>query len=438
VDAHASTSAETAWRTADAITEDQITEDQITEDRITEDWCARHFDYLSPTLSAHLDETLDEMREHHPVAYSDAHGGYWFVTRYEDVLRIAQDWRSFSNAEGLSIPPTSHKPVVPTIPESSDPPLHTEYKRLINAYFTPRVVVEYEQAARDLVTRLIDDFIELGRCDFMDAFARPFPGLLFFDQVLHAPAGEVAEINEWATTASMPTSPNAMESWRRMFDWITAFVEQRRRQPARGDVVDAILAARIEGRPVTQEEVIGLIQLLVLGGLETTAGALGHFVIRFTREPEIPELLRSKPELVPDAVEELLRLEGPFIHVARSVVRDAEVGGWQIKKGDRLIISWAAANRDEAEFPCPARFDLNRKSNRHLAFGAGPHRCAGSSLARMNLRIALEELVRRLHDIRLEPGVEPLPFHSAFNRSPLTLPITFRPGARVGAPPAPR
>jgi cytochrome P450 len=372
------------------------------------------------------------MRSDHPVARSEAHGGFWVVSRYEDVLRVAQDWRTFSSAQGVSVPQT--KMVVRALPEHVDPPLHRTYKRLINAYFTPAVVAGYEAPTRDLVTRLIDEFVEAGECDFMADFARPFPGLAFFELVLNAPPDEVAAINELATTASVPTNPKARENWQAMFAWIKGFVDERRRRPPRGDVVDAVLAAEVEGRPITEEEVIGVVQLLILGGLETTAGALGQFMIRFAREPEIPASLRRRPELIPDAVEELLRLEPPFIAIARTATCDTEIGGQRIAAGDKVVIYWASANRDEVEFACPAAFDLDRPSNRHLSFGAGPHRCAGSNLARMNLRIAVDEVVRRLDGIALADTGGPIPFHSALNRAPLTVPITFTPGARVLAP----
>lgn len=398
---------------------------------ITDDWCEHHFDYLSPDVAADLHGTLTRMRAGCPVAHSDQHGGYWFVTKYEDVLRVAQDWQTFSSAQGVSVPDSQM--VVPAIPEHLDPPLHRIFKRLINAYFTPAVVAESEQATRDLVTRLIDGFIENGRCDFMTEFARPFPGLAFFDLVLHAPSDEVAEINDLSTRASVATNPDARACWEAMTKWIVAFVEQRRTEPPRGDVVDAILNAEVDGRPITETEILGTVTLLILGGLDTTAGALGQFMIRFCREPDIPALLRSKPELIPDAVEELLRLEGPFIAIARTVTTDTEIGGHQINNGEKVMLSWASANRDEAEFTDPHTFDLDRASNRHIAFGAGPHRCAGSNLARMNLRIALHELVQRLDDMRLEDGCEPLPFHSALNRSPLSVPITFTPGPRISA-----
>lgn len=397
---------------------------------IGDEWCIEHFDYLSPDFSRELHPTLARMRALCPVAHSDQYNGYWIATKYEDVLRVAQDWHTFSSELGVSVPATQM--TVQAIPEHVDPPLHRVYKRLINAHFTPAAVAPYEQPTRALVTRLIDNFIEAGTCDFLTDFARPFPGLAFFDFVLNAPSDQLSEINDLATKASVPNNPDAKKCWAALHKWIQDFVELRRSQPPRGDVVDAILNAEIEGRPVTDAEILGLILLLILGGLETTAGALGHFMIRFCQEPEIPALLRRQPELVPDAVEELLRLEGPFIAIGRTARHDAEIAGHQIKMGEKVLIYWASANRDEGEFLDAASFDLNRTSNRHIAFGAGPHRCAGSNLARLNLRVAVHELVQRVTDLKLMAPVEDLPFHSALNRSPLSVPISFTPGPRLG------
>jgi cytochrome P450 len=398
---------------------------------VTPEWCADHFDHLSPDLAAELHATLARMRDDHPVTWSDQHGGFWVVTRYEDVLRVAQDWQTFSSAQGVNVP----APATPVnaIPEVMDPPRHREFKRLINAWFTATVVARYEDATRALVTRLIDRFVEDGRCEFMDAFARPLPGLTFFEQVLHAPATEVPRLYDLAAAASNPGHPGRAEAWRGMAGWIADLVAERRSRPPVGDVVDAVLAAEIEGRPITDHEIEGVIQLLIFGGLETTAGALGQFVIRFCEDPAVPDRLRAEPDLVARAVEELLRLDPPFVAVARTATRDAEIGGHRIEAGQRVLFYWASANRDAGEFACPHAFDPERDSNRHLSFGAGPHRCAGSNLARMNLRVALEELLARLHDVRLADGAEPIRYHSVLNRSPEAVPITFTPGPRVGA-----
>jgi cytochrome P450 len=216
-----------------------------------------------------------------------------------------------------------------------------------------------------------------------------------------------------------------------MIEWVRAFVTQRRQRPGRSDVVDAILNAQLEGRPLSEEEIHGTLVLLIMGGLETTAGSLGHFFIRFVQCPDIAALLREQPDLIPRAVEELIRLDVPFLHPQRRAATDTQIGEQSIWQNDRILISLAAANRDEAEFPDPDEFRLDRPKNRQIAFGVGPHRCVGSNLARMNLRIALEELLARLDDIRFQEGVGSIRYHNAFNRAPLTLPLTFTPRAPV-------
>jgi cytochrome P450 len=400
------------------------------ETALPDDWCLHHFDHLAPELAATLPDTMARMRELCPVAHSDRHGGFWVVSRYENALSAAQNWEAFSSRHGLAILPSNG--VVRNLPVETDPPEHRVYKRLINPYFTPAAVAPWEQPTRDLVTRLIDGFIEDGTCEFMDAFARPLPSLAFFDLAIHAPAGDLERVAHLASRSSTPNAPDGRECWLGLYAWIKEFIAQRRGQPPRGDVVDAVLNAEIDGRPLTEDEIIGTVQLLILGGLETTAGALGLMLIRFCNQPEIPALLRGRPELMPRAVEELLRLEPSFVSIGRTAVRDAELDGCQISKGDKVLIHWASANRDQAEFAHPDDFDLDRERNRHLSFGVGPHRCAGSNLARLNLRVALEELVRRLSDLRLRDGAD-IRYHAGLTRSPLTLPITFTPGPRIGA-----
>jgi cytochrome P450 len=182
---------------------------------------------------------MAQMRSRCPVAHSDQYQGHWVITRYEDVLRVAQDWKTFSSARGVGV--TEEPMIVPPLPLVVDPPIQRTYRRLINTFFTPAVVSEYERPLRALVTRLIGAFVREGNCEFMSEFARPLPGLAFFEQVLHAPPDEVPEINNMSTIASIPHHPRGREAWEYMFVWITAFVADRRHQPPRDDVVDAIL-----------------------------------------------------------------------------------------------------------------------------------------------------------------------------------------------------
>jgi cytochrome P450 len=389
---------------------------------VDDDWVEHHFDHLSPELSADFHPTLARARQRCPVAHSDRHGGFWVVTGYEDVLATAQNWKTYSSEFGITVPaPPDGTPQMKILPVTIDPPLQRVFKKLINAHFTPAKIAPWEEPTRALVNRMIDAFIDRGECDFMAELARPLPGLAFFELALHAPAGDLTEVNEWATNASLP---DGRESVMKLAGWIAKLLEQRRADGPRDDVIDAVLAAEIEGRPITFPEAIGTVQLLVLGGLETTAGVLGAAMLRFCQYPQILARLRAHPELIPNAVEELLRMDGSFVCIARTAREDAELGGQQVKAGERVLMYWASANRDGAEFTDPDVFDLDRERNRHLAFGAGPHRCVGSNLARMNLRVALEEIVRRIDAPTLQAGAE-IGFHTTFNRAPLSVPITF-------------
>jgi cytochrome P450 len=399
----------------------------------TDESRASHFDYLAPEFGHDVHSVLARMRAECPVAHSDRYGGYWVLTSYDDVLEAAQDWETWSSqvGGGVSIKPAGM--TVTAIPVHIDPPLHREYKRLINGWLTPAIVSTYEGRTRELVTGLIDGFIEAGHCDFQTDFAQPFPGLGFFELVLGAPPGEAAEVNHHAHLAANPGNPDTAPHWAALNAWIVDFLDRRRRSPRRPDIVDAVLHAEIEARPITEKEVIGIITLLILGGLDTTAGVLGAAMIRFSQEPDIPEGLRKRPDLLADAVEELLRLDGSFIGIGRTARHETRLDGCPVQPGEKVYLSWASANRDAAEFDHPDQFDAERPRNRHVAFGAGPHRCAGSHLARLNLKVAVAELVDRLHDIRLQVSPSEIPWHAGFNRTPLHVPITFRPGPRKGS-----
>jgi cytochrome P450 len=387
----------------------------------TPEWCVHHFNHLDPELAAALHPTLDVLRAESPVTWSDQWGGFWVVSRYDDVLSVLQDWETFSSAQGVTVPSGPPGPY-PALPEMIDPPEHRDYKRIINGFLTPPVVAQWEAATRATVNELIDGFADAGRCEFMADFATPLPGMSFFQHVIHGPPEELAEVNRLASTASTPTTAEAREARGQMLQWISRFVEERKAGEAVGDVVDALIDAEVDGRVISHEETVGAVQLLLFGGLDTTAGALGMTMVRFCEHPEIPAKLRAEPSLLTEAAEELLRLDSPFVFIARTATRDVSLGGQSINEGDKVLISFASANRDEGEFACPADFDLGREHNRHLAFGAGPHRCAGSNLARLNIRVAWEELLARLDDFALAGEVS---YHPGFSRTPAEVPLTF-------------
>jgi cytochrome P450 len=405
---------------------------------ISDEWVTRHFDHLSHDLALNLHPTLARARQLCPVAHSDAYeGGFWVLTGYEEILKVAQDWQTWSSELGISVPYQPPAGDIKIMPVAIDPPLQRTFKRLVNAHFTPAKVAPWEEPTRALVNRLIDGFIERGECDFMAEFAKPFPGLAFFDLALHAPAQDLAQVNDWATKASKSKEEGAHESIMQLARWIGGLIARRGAaqesgaEGPHGDVIDAVLAAEIEGRPITIQEAIGTIQLLIFGGLDTTAGVLGMAMLRFCEHPEILDRIREHPEQITEIVEELLRLDGSFTCIGRTARTDTEIAGHQVKEGQRVIMYWASANRDEAEFDDPDAFDPDRERNRHIAFGAGPHRCVGSNLARMNLRVAFDVIAQRLRDIKLQPGAE-IDYQTTMNRAPLSVPITFTPGAVLG------
>jgi cytochrome P450 len=387
------------------------------DDPLTPEWSDEHFDHLDPQFGRHFNATLDQMRRRCPVAHSDRHGGFWVVTGYEDVLSVLQDWRTFSNASRVAIP----DPPFPPLPlNEMDPPLHGVFKRLVNRYLTPAAVAPYEQPTRRIVTALIDQFIEAGHCEFMEAFAEQLPRQSFFELVFHAPGDEIEQLNHLTkTVAGSPDTPGIQDAYVALMAWINDFVETRLQTPPTGDLIDAIITADIDGRPITRPEISGLIMLLMFGGFETTASALGQIMIHFGRDPSIPELLNHQPALIPTAVEEFLRIDAPVTAMARTVTHDTHLGGQHLHQGDKILFHLSSANRDHHQFTRPAAFNPNRKINRHLAFGAGPHRCVGSNLARLNLRVALEEITTRLHHIHLQNQTTPIDYRSAFNRSPI-------------------
>jgi cytochrome P450 len=391
-------------------------------DHVTEEWCTRHYDFSAQVLGEHLYDAMAQMRQKCPVARTDAHNGQWIVSAYQDVVQVGQDWRTFSSRAygGTGAP-------VPLVPITLDPPLHASHRQIVSPYFTAPAMSRLEDATRKQARELLSTFHSSGSCEFMGEFARPYPGLILFHEVLHAPTDEISDINELATHAGIPGHPKEQQSWVGMVEWVRAFVERRKSTPPHGDVVDAIIGAHVNGEPLPPAEVIGTLVLLIMGGLETTAGALGHFFVRFAQTPEVPEGLRQQPELIPEAVEELLRLDVPFVHLQRQVAENTILRGQQLRKGDTVLISLAGANRDEAEFERADTFDLHRPRNRHIAFGVGPHRCLGSNLARANLVLALDELLPRMHDIALQPDCERIDYLSVFNRSPKAVPLSFKP-----------
>lgn len=324
--------------------------------------------------------------------YSPHHGGYWVLTQMEDIREALGRAEEFSSwPTGIPAHPGRQERMIPL---ELDPPEHRSIRKLIAPLFGPRAVSTRTASIGDTVDAMIEPLVERKRIDLVADFAQPFPTTVFVN-MFGLPVSEVQTFVEWNNI--LLHSHGDPEARRRAGDeinsYLAALIEQRRSEP-REDLISALIAGDVDGRPTTSEEVRDICFLLFVAGLDTVTAALS-FIFRFlAQNPGHRQQLLDDPDLIPSAVEEMLRVHA-FINPGRRVTRDLEFGGVQMKEGDRVLISTALASNDPAEFADPLEVRFEREANRHIAFGAGPHRCAGSHLAREELVAA----VRRWHEL---------------------------------------
>jgi cytochrome P450 len=319
----------------------------------------------------------------------------------------------------------------PLIPLQIDPPEHAKYRRILDPLFTPREMAKREPAITALVNQMIDSFADRGECDFHEEFAVPLPCTVFL-QLLGLPLADLDKFLAWKDDVIRPEGArNAFEhreaaspAAHQIYDYFERAIDDHIANP-RDDVLSALINAEVEGKPLSREEMLDICFLFLIAGLDTVTDSLDCFFVYLARHPEQRKLLIDQPDILPSAIEELLRWETPVPGVARICLQDTEVGGCPIGKGERISPLLGAANTDPAEFPDPDVVDFARNPNRHRAFGGGPHRCLGSHLARVELRVALREFHRRIPNYEIPAGTE-LKYTSAL-RSVESLPLTFPP-----------
>jgi cytochrome P450 len=385
------------------------------------------FDVQDPTLADSVHERLAALQEATPIAYCAAHGGYWLVTRYEDAHEVVRNYEVFSSTQNaLPFVPESRQ-----VPLEYDPPEHTAYRQLLNPLFSPARMKALEADIRDTAKALLDRFADAGSCEFVSSFAHPLPTATFLS-LMGWPMEDEPLFTRWsdAIIVGQPGAPEEddvacrMTAAMEVLEYFGRMVHERRANPDVDDVTGALLRARYGGeRPLTDEETMRSLLLLMLGGLHTVRGVLSFGMIHLSNHPEQRQRLVDDPSLIPAAVEELLRLDAP-VAPGRVVVQPVTLNGVDMQPGDRVVAFLSAANRDGSEFECPHAVQVNRPHNRHLTFSAGPHRCVGSNLARVELAIALEEIHRRIPDYQVE-GNRPPTFHHSQVRGVRELHLTF-------------
>jgi cytochrome P450 len=352
----------------------------------------------------------DDLRERCPVAHTDRLGGSWLPTRYEDVCAFARNPQAFSSRSVTVFPPVDSGnaayDAVGAPPISSDPPEHTWARRLILPAFAPRVVETYEPITRDLCRRLVNGFVERGRADAARDYAQQIP-VRIIGQMLGVPLEMADTFVGWVRGVLELGATDVelrLESRNALITFLIGQLEARRAQPT-DDLISQLMAAEVDGEPVPPHHIIGTCFLLVVAGIDTTWSSIGSALWHLATHPEDRARLVAEPELIPTAVEELLRAYSP-VTMARVANEDVEFAGVHIKEGERVILNFPAANRDPAVFEDADKVIIDRQVNRHVAFGAGIHRCAGSNLARMELRVAIEEWLARIPEFTLADGGE--------------------------------
>jgi cytochrome P450 len=370
----------------------------------------------------------DMLREQAPVLKVEMGGT--IIARHEDVEFALRNADVFSSdMEAVSI-----GNVRPLIPLQVNPPDHVKFRRLLDPLFAPKQVAQLEADVRKLSNQLIDDFIDSGECEFNSAFAIPLPCTVFLrllglpleeldlflelkDNIIR-PNGEAAQIPEAEFTRIQA------ETGQRIYAYFDKVLDERERQP-QDDMLTGFLEAEVDGNRLTREDILDICYLFLLAGLDTVTASVGCMVSYLAQHPEQRQRLVDDPSQIPGAVEELLRWETPVPGVPRVVTKDVELSGERLAPGERVTVLIGSANIDERGFPEPADIDFERPANRHLAFGGGVHRCLGSHLARLELRVALEQLHERIPDYSIKPGEEPK--YSMGIRAVEYLPLVFTP-----------
>jgi cytochrome P450 family 142 subfamily A polypeptide 1 len=367
------------------------------------------------------------MRAHAPV-FRDEAGGVWGVATYDGVLRVSKDPEGFCSR-------MSSRPDAPPIPSmiNLDDPAHKRRRGLVNKGLTPRRVQDHEPAIRRICNELVDAVAERGTCDFVRDIAAPLPMAVIGDLLGVEPADR-AMLLHWSddllagTSATAPPEAmqRAMDAFAEYKQYSEAVVADRRARP-RDDMMSVLVHAEIDGQKLGDEDLLQEGLLILVGGDETTRHVITGGMEALLRNPDERRKLAANPALVPLAVEEMLRWVSPIKNMNRTATRDVELGGERIRAGDKLLLLYPSANRDERAFPEAHRFRVDREPNDHVAFGHGVHFCLGASLARLELRVMFETLLARLPDLELATSA-PLPLRpSNFIVGIEEMPVVFAP-----------
>jgi cytochrome P450 len=365
------------------------------------------WDHADPAYNQNAPQIWDQLRGTCPVAHTDRYGGAWLPVTHADVSAVARDTDHFSS-EGAVLsnkPPrdqwVSMAPIGGAPPITSDPPFHADARRLLLPAFSPQVVAEWEPEIRRLCNELIDNMGDLDTVDAAVQYAQNIP-VYVIARMLGLPLEDSDYFRE---TVHMVLEEIGAEFGERQgaFEKLDAYLGMHVRdhiENPKDDLIGFLLNAKIYDQPLSPEHVVGTIILLMVAGIDTTWSSIGSSIWHLAQHPADLQRMVNEPELLPTAIEELLRMYAP-VTMARIVSQDAEIGGCPVKAGDSVLLPFPAANRDPEVFPDADKVIIDREENRHVAFGLGIHRCLGSNLARLELRVAVEVFIQRFPKFEL-------------------------------------
>jgi cytochrome P450 len=389
------------------------------------DW-VHDFDHTDPRWTENPFPIWDELRKESPVVHTDRFLGCYLPTTYEAVRAIAHDTEHFSSRRVIvrDERPELQKNAAPPI--TSDPPAHKPAKQLLLPPFTPDAMKKLEPRVRAICNELIDGFIADGGCDAAARYTKHIP-VRTIAHMLGIPEKDGDLFVKWIhMILELGIKNDAMlaQAVQEMSAYFQAQIDERKRRPT-DDLITTLMNARDKnGQPLDDSHVLGTLRLLLIAGIDTTWSAIGASLWHLARTPADRERLVREPELMPTAIEELLRAYSP-VTMAREVIKETTISGCPVKPGNMVLLSFPAANRDPALFPDADKVMLDRKENRHAAFGLGIHRCVGSNLARMEMTVALKEWLKRIPDFHLDPAGK-VAWSEGTVRGPRQLPILFR------------
>ena len=389
------------------------------EDR-TVDW--NPFD---PSALADPHEAFKDARSRCPVPYSDQLGGFWSLLRHDDIAAACKDHTTFSSEPQFSVPALDIG--FPWLPIQVDPPRHEAYRAVLRPYLTRTRTSELMPAMRELAREILHGFAGRESIDAATEFAHVYAARTLC-LALDLPADHWRTFRQWAYDITHASSTNDMALFgsvvEQVFEYVDAEAAARTAAPG-DDLMSSLLATEIDGRPPTIAELRGYYLLLITAGHDTSANTLGSVVFHLAQHPDHRARLRSSPDLVPLAVEEIVRFYPPLVALGRQVAADTERFGCPMKRGDQVALVWASATRDEAHFADADEFVIDRRPNAHIGFGHGVHHCVGADLARVQLRVAMEELLSAFPYFHISGPIVRTVWPTNGYRS---LPITFGPG----------